>query len=197
MPTANTLVRWVNENAFAPIVRARPCPTFGRPVHRRGSPHRLRPGTSPHTLRIPPHGGHPVLRSNAESGFRFTLAVSSYRFRARLGFSIPSLSSPASEVLARFWIQRPSSERRRDFNPPEQCAAQRTLRIGPPLRSASVLEPLRGLRSSHSIRIGAPGSHVPHESLSQARATYLPVTVQPVNRLPPDLSQAAKSARFR
>src|ERR1039458_3760366 len=35
----------------------------------------------------------PVLRSNAESGFRFTLAVSSFRFRARLGFSIPSLFS--------------------------------------------------------------------------------------------------------
>src|ERR1019366_6710586 len=33
--SANTLVRWVNENAFAPIVRARPCPTFGRPVHPR------------------------------------------------------------------------------------------------------------------------------------------------------------------
>ena len=32
VPSANTLVRWVNENAFAPIVRARPCPTFGRPV---------------------------------------------------------------------------------------------------------------------------------------------------------------------
>src|ERR1700758_3750512 len=93
VPSANTLIRWVNENAFAPIVRARPCPTFGRPVHRRGSPHRLRPGTSPHTLRIPPHGGHPVLRSNTESGFRFTLAVSSFRFRARLGFSIPSLFS--------------------------------------------------------------------------------------------------------
>ena len=26
MPSANTLVRWVNENAFAPIVRARPAP---------------------------------------------------------------------------------------------------------------------------------------------------------------------------
>ena len=25
-------------NAFAPIVRARPCPIFGRPVHRRGRP---------------------------------------------------------------------------------------------------------------------------------------------------------------
>lgn len=36
--SANTLVRWVNENAFAPIVRARPCPTFGRPVHHRGGP---------------------------------------------------------------------------------------------------------------------------------------------------------------
>jgi len=33
--SANTLVRWVNENAFAPIVRARPDPTFGRPVHLR------------------------------------------------------------------------------------------------------------------------------------------------------------------
>jgi hypothetical protein len=32
VPSANTLIRWVNENAFAPIVRARPCPTFGRPV---------------------------------------------------------------------------------------------------------------------------------------------------------------------
>ncbi len=26
MPSANTLVRWVNENAFASIVQARPCP---------------------------------------------------------------------------------------------------------------------------------------------------------------------------
>jgi hypothetical protein len=107
VPTANTLVRWVNENAFAPIVRARPCPTFGRPVHRRGSPHRLRPGTSPHTLRIPPHGGHPVLRSNTESGFRFTLAVSSFRFRARLGFSIPSLFSGQRGITPTFGYSAP------------------------------------------------------------------------------------------
>src|SRR5271166_2719888 len=38
VPSANTLVRWVNENAFAPVVRARPCPTFGRPVRPWGSP---------------------------------------------------------------------------------------------------------------------------------------------------------------
>jgi hypothetical protein len=51
-----------NENAFASIVQARPLPTFGRPVHLRGSPHRLRPGTSPHALRISPRGEHPALR---------------------------------------------------------------------------------------------------------------------------------------
>ena len=33
VPSANTLVRWVDENAFASIVQARPCPIFGRPVH--------------------------------------------------------------------------------------------------------------------------------------------------------------------
>jgi hypothetical protein len=62
VPSANTLVRWVNENAFASIVQARPCPTFGRPVHLRGSPHRLRPGSSPHALQIPSRDGHPALR---------------------------------------------------------------------------------------------------------------------------------------
>src|SRR3954468_3852562 len=30
----------------------------------------------------------------------------------------------------RFWIQRSSSERRRDFNPPDQCAAQRKVNTG-------------------------------------------------------------------
>ena len=92
-------------------MQARPCPTFGRPVHRRGSPHRLRPGTSPHALRIPPRDGHPALRSS-NFGLR-----------------------PASRY-SRFWIWRPSSEHQRDFNPPEQCAAQRTLRAPPPSTSA-------------------------------------------------------------
>ncbi len=127
VPSANTLVRWVDENAFAPIVRARPCPTFGRPVRPWGSPHRLRPGTSPHTLRIPPRGGHPVLRSSSSGGFRSALAVSGFRLRARLGFSIPFLSLRPARHYPRLWIRRSSSERRRDFNPPDLGAAQRTL----------------------------------------------------------------------
>ena len=100
VPSANTLVRWVNENAFASIVQARPCPTFGRPVRHRGSPHRLRPGTSPHALRIPPHGGHPALRSTARCGLQVrALSVSGFRLRAQLDVSIPSHLSPASEEL--------------------------------------------------------------------------------------------------
>jgi hypothetical protein len=107
VPSAHTLVRWVNEHAFAPIVRARPCPTFGRPVRPWGGPLRLRPGTSPHPLRIPPRGGHPVLRSPASGGFRSALAVSGFRFRARVGFSIPSSHSGRRAVTPAFGYGAP------------------------------------------------------------------------------------------
>jgi len=61
VPSANTLVRRVDEYAFVSILQTRPCPVFGRPVRLRGGPHRLRPGSSPHALRIPSHDGHPAL----------------------------------------------------------------------------------------------------------------------------------------
>ena len=139
MPSANTLVRWVNENAFAYIVQARPCPTFGRPVHLRGSPHRLQPGTSPHALRIPPRDGHPALRVLRSGGSRSALVC------FRLSPSCPCrplhtfLSSRPARNYPRFWIQRSSSERRRDFNPPEQRAAQRTLWPSPRPKLAATL----------------------------------------------------------
>src|SRR5215831_9285780 len=60
-------------------------------------------------------------------GFRSALAVSGFRFRARLGFSIPSSSLRPARRYPRLRIRHSSSEHRRDFNPPEQCAAQRTL----------------------------------------------------------------------
>ena len=88
VPPAITLVRWVNENAFVFISQTRPCP----PMADRfilGFPHWLWPGTSPQALGIPPHGGHLALRRTAGDGFRSTLAVSGFRLRARLGFSIP------------------------------------------------------------------------------------------------------------
>src|SRR5579863_3750911 len=70
-------------NAFAPIVQARPFPIFGRPVHLRDHSHRLRPGSSPQALRIPPHGGHPALRR-----------IQIRRFQVHLGCLQLSLSCP-------------------------------------------------------------------------------------------------------
>src|SRR6476661_7163732 len=103
-------------DAFAPIVRARPNPIFGRPVHQ-GSP---------------PFDYSPILLLKP-FGFRITPDTLSSSEQTRW----PTRHYP------RLWIQRPSSERRRDFNPPDSCAAQRTLRAAPPLRSASVLSALR------------------------------------------------------
>jgi len=74
---------WMS-SAFASIVQARPCPIFGRPVRLWGGPLWLRPGSSPHALRIPSHDGHPALQSTTSVGSRSALAVSSFRLRARL-----------------------------------------------------------------------------------------------------------------
>ena len=112
MPSANTLVRWVNESAFVSIVQTRPCPTFGRPVHLWGSPHRLRPGTSPHALRIPSRDGHPALRSNASSGSSSALAVSGFRLRARLDICIPSASFGQRGITPAFGYGAPHSSAR-------------------------------------------------------------------------------------
>src|SRR5215470_16802394 len=95
----------------SPALRTRPCPTFGRPV-RLGFPHRLRPGTSPHALRIPPHGGHPALRSTASSGSRSALAVSSFRLRARLDVSIPSAFFGQRGITPAFGYGAPHSSAR-------------------------------------------------------------------------------------
>ena len=121
----------MNENAFASIVQARPCPTFGRPVHLRGSPHRLRPGTSPHAFRIPHRDGHPALRRTPRKWLQVRLGC------LRLSPSCPFrllhtfLSLRPARHYPRLWIRRSSSERRRDFNPPDLGAAQRTLQPCP------------------------------------------------------------------
>lgn len=60
-------------------------------------------------------------------GFRSALAVSGFRFRARLGFSIPAFFPRPARHYPRFRIWHPSSGHQRDFNPPELRAAQRTL----------------------------------------------------------------------
>jgi len=96
----------------------------------------------------------------ASGGSRSALAVSGFRFRARLGFPIPSNSLRPARRYPRFWIRCSSSEHRRDFNPPEQCAAQRTL--CPLLTSAPRSRALRrapsvlGHKDPHGIRCRPP-----------------------------------------
>src|SRR5262249_47653111 len=117
---------WVNENAFASLQQARPCPTLGRPVHLRGGAPRLRPGTSPHALRIPPHGGHPALRELRAVASGLPWLCPTFVFVPVQASPYLPLSRPARSY-PRFWIRRSSFERRRDLNPPESRAAQRTV----------------------------------------------------------------------
>jgi hypothetical protein len=62
------------------------------------------------------------------------------------------------------------------------------LRVAPPLCSASVLSFLWDLHLNFSLNIETTGSHVPHKSLTQIRATFTPEAAQAVNRLPLNLS---------
>ena len=97
VPSANTLVRWVNESAFAPVMRARPCPTFGRPVHLGVAPIDYGP-----IFLLMPFGFHLAVDTlpsgSLNSGSRSTLSISGFRLRARIGFSIPPFY-PAGEAL--------------------------------------------------------------------------------------------------
>ena len=152
-------------------MQARPCPTFGRPVHHRGGPHRLRPGTSPHALRIPPRGGHPALRRLQVRWLQVRLGC------VRLSPSCPfrllhtfHLLRPARRY-PRVWIWRPSSERQRDLNPPEQRAAQRTLRARPSPPSA---RPVR-----HRSPVGRPR---PRQGASRVARAFLVYVLSPLPR---------------
>jgi hypothetical protein len=97
----------------------------------------------------------------ASGGCRSALAVSGFRLRARLGFSIPSISLRPARHYPRFWIRRSSSERRRDFNPPEQCAAQRTLRVAPSLCPPRYSQPCG---STTWLSLFASGSRFPRSA---------------------------------
>jgi hypothetical protein len=62
------------------------------------------------------------------------------------------LSLRPTRRYPRLWIRRPSSGRRRDFNPPDQCAAQRTLRRAPTPRHPSRRASLPSLDGTAAIQ---------------------------------------------
>jgi hypothetical protein len=103
-----------------------------------GWPPRLRPGTSPQTLQIPPRGGHPVLRLS--HGQNTNLGTSPWQypsFPISCPFRVLLIRVPRpARRYSRLWIWRPSSERQRDFNPPNPDAAQHTLQACPSTQTA-------------------------------------------------------------
>src|SRR4030042_1218647 len=71
------------------------------------------------------------------------------------------------------------------------------LRVGPSPCSASVLSLSWVLHLSFSLTIGTTGSRVPHKSLIQVHATFMPDAAQAVNRFPLDLSWSGVRLQFR
>ena len=66
------------------------------------------------------------------------------------------------------------------------------LRVGPPLRCASVLWALRLFLLAGSLNITTQVPAVPHKSPNRARAISMPDTAHPVNRFPMGLSRSNK-----
>gem|GEM_PF-3065343 len=58
------------------------------------------------------------------------------------------------------------------------------------------VESSRGLRLDFSLGIKTAGSHVPHESLIHAHATFVPDAVWAVGKFLPDLSRVISPPRF-
>ena len=181
----------MNENAFAFIVQARPCPTFGRPVHLRGVPPLITaryfsscPSDSisrwtpcpPEILRLVA-SGPPCL-------------VSGFRFRARLGFSIPSTFSGPRGVTPAFGYGAPHSSARGTSTLLSNALLSAHYGLFRPWAPLPYSRPRGSSTCGFSVRIGVPGSHVPNTRLTRAQATYMPDTVPLVYRFRRNLSRS-------
>src|SRR5260370_29620493 len=117
-------------NVFASVLLGRPSAAFGRPVHLRGSPLDYGP-----VLLLMPFEFHLTMDTlpsgvPLSGGFRSVLICFRLSplcpFRRRHTFHSPR---PAT-LYSRFWLQPPSSDPWRDFNPPYYCPAQRNIHSG-------------------------------------------------------------------
>ena len=112
--------------------------------------------------------------------------------------SLPSSSSycPAlikmallySQGSSHFWLTCKYSQTTQPLRSSSITEPSSLLLAAPSLCSASVLSLLWVLHLNFSLIIGTTGSHVPHKSLDQVRATFMPDAAQAVNRSLLDLS---------
>ncbi len=123
------------------------------------------------------------------------------------GFHLAMDTLPSGESLlrptthyCRLWIWRPSFERQRDFNPPEQRAAQRTLCQGPTppqcSRSAYGAGPFRAVLSPFGGRYCGGLPVLVHVVSQRARGLRLRgVTVEARDRTPPGVLRSPRVHR--
>src|SRR5438046_5050330 len=150
-------------NAFASLLQARPSPAFGRPVHLLGSPLDYGP-----VLLLMPFEFHLAMDTLPSGvllsgGFRSVLICFRLSplcpFRRRHTF----YSLRPATHYRRFWIQRPSSERWRDLNPPDQRAAQR--KVNTARFHSDCCDPTRLQPSGHALQIFGERIKYPHGTL--------------------------------
>jgi len=93
-----------------------------------------------------------------------------------------------SRSSSHFWLTCKYSQTTQSLRSSSITEPSSLLLAAPPLCPASVLSSLWALHLDFSLSIGTTGSHVPHKSLVQVRATFMPDAAQTVNRFPLDLS---------
>jgi hypothetical protein len=176
-------------NAFAPIVRARPNPIFGRPVHQGSPPFDYSPILllKPFGFRIAPDTLSSGIRR--ATGSRSVLAVSGFRLRARLDFSIPSCSPGQRGITPAFGYSAPHPSAEGTSTPMIHALPSAHYEAVRPsaLPRYSRLAVFAACASPLSSKRLVPA--VPRKSPHPIPAPCTPVVVCPILRLPTDLSQ--------
>jgi hypothetical protein len=173
-------------NAFAPIVRARPNPIFGRPVHQGSLPFDYSPILllKPFGFRIAPDTLSSGIRR--ATGSRSVLAVSGFRLRARLDFSIPSCSPGQRGITPAFGYSAPHPSTEGTSTPMIHALPSAHYGAVRPSPAHRYYRPCGWSRLRLFPWHRRPGSHVPYKSLVEIRAVYMPDVARSVSGHPPN-----------
>src|ERR1700726_4566612 len=176
-------------NAFAPIVRARPNPIFGRPVHQGSPPFDYSPILllKPFGFRIAPDTLSSGIRR--ATGSRSVLAVSGFRLRARLDFSIPSCSPGQRGITPAFGYSAPHPSTEGTSTPMIHALPSAHYGAVRPSPAHRYFRPCGWSRLCLFPWHRRPGSHVPYKSLVELRAVYMPDVARSVSGHPPNWSR--------
>jgi hypothetical protein len=113
--------------------------------------------------------------------------VSGFRFRARLGFVIPSTFSGPRGVTPAFGYSAPHSSARGTLTLLNNALLSTPYGLFRPWAPLPYSRPRGSSTCGFSVPIGVPGSHVPLDRLWQAQATLMPDAAPVRRQAPPKL----------